>query len=831
MSLDFYTNVTLRGNNILLCGYHNGQRITQQIPYKPYLFVPSSKPSNYKSLYGGANLERIDFNSISDAREFKETYSNVENFAIHGLGDFVYNYISDSYHGLVNYDTSIIKTVILDIEVEIGKGFPRPDLATQRITLIGVRVGMVRHIFGTGSYASIDDRIIFHKCSDERSLLGAFLEFWNHPDNRPDIVTGWNIEGFDIPYLVNRISQVLSPQDARRLSPWNWLKENTFEMYGKTVKGFIPAGVTILDYLQLYRKFTYTGQESYTLDHIAFIETGKRKIDYSEYSSLNELHEKNYTKYVDYNIGDLDRVYDIDQKMRLIDLVCAIAYNAKVNLIDAMTSVKLWDVIIYNYLREQNIIVPPFTRMPDHDIPGGFVKEPEPGAYNWVLSFDLTSLYPMLIQQYNISPEMFYDKTAPIIEDVIAETYEKPAINDKLGLTHTANGCRFRNESAGFLAALMAKQFAARDAAKKEMIERKKELQLDPSNSKLSNEISRLNNIQMALKINLNSAYGAIANKYFRYFNPDHAAAITLSGQMSVRWIEKKFNERLNKILKTKNVDYVIGIDTDSNYISCDALIKAVGLENAPKEKVVAYLDDVAANVLQPFIDKQYLALAKTLNAKNHMFMKRECIADKGIWMGKKRYALNVYNEEGVAYTEPKIKIVGSEAVRSSTPRPCRDAIKQSFKIFMNDTESDLIAFINKFRAEFNQMPFEDIAFPRGVSEVERFKDNNTLYKKGTPQHCKAAIVFNDFIKRKGFDKEFEPISDGAKIKFCYMSEPNPIRSPVFAVTKYLPDSFGLNKYIDYQMQFEKSYLSVIRNIADIVNWKIDRQSSLEDLI
>lgn len=410
---EFYTNAHLRGNNIFLRGYLDGKRFKQVIPYKPYLFVPSpqNKKTEYKNLEGHY-VSKMPFDNIKDAREFFNTYSDVENFKIYGLEKFLYTFISDSYPGEVHYDSSIIKVWIIDIEVASDDGFPNIQDATKEITAISCRFDNKTVVYGCGNYIPHRKDILYVKCRDEKDLLRKFLDLWNNEEFGPDVVTGWNIERFDIPYMVNRISKILGDEEAKRLSPWKILYEKEIEWHGKPVQTFNPVGISVLDYYELYRKFTYNQQESYTLDHIAFIETGKRKLSYEEYGSLNELYKQDFQKFIEYNVTDTDRVADIDDKMKLIELVYAMAYDAKINYVDALTSVLLWDIIVYNYLKEKNVVIPQNKSrgIINEFIPGGHVKEPVPGLYKWVLSFDLTSLYPSLIQQYNIGPETHVTK-------------------------------------------------------------------------------------------------------------------------------------------------------------------------------------------------------------------------------------------------------------------------------------------------------------------------------------------------------------------------------------------------------------------------------------
>jgi DNA polymerase elongation subunit (family B) len=365
------------------------------------------------------------------------------------------------------------------------------------------------------------------------------------------------------------------------------------------------------------------------------------------------------------------------------------------------------------------------------------------------------------------------------------------------------------------------------------MIDCQKQLEKTTDKSEryeIEKQISKYKNLQLAKKVQLNSAYGALGNQYFRFFDIRQAEAITLSGQLSIRWIEKKLNSYLNRTLKTNEIDYIIASDTDSIYVNLGPLVDLVyGSKNIEEEKIVDFLDKSCKEKFEPFIDKAYQELADSMNAfAQKMQMKREVIASTGIWTAKKRYVLNVFDSEGVRYAEPKLKMMGIEAVKSSTPMVCRDKIKAALKVVMKGTESDFQKFIENFRNEFFKMPFEDVSFPRGVSDVNKYTHSSNLYAKGTPIHVRGAIVFNHLLKNKNLSKRYQGIKDGDKIKFCYMKMPNPTQENVLSVLSVLPKEFDLEKYIDYDTQFEKSYVEPLRIIVNTFGWNTEKKSTLE---
>jgi len=817
----FYTNVYQQRDSIYVRGYENGKPFKKVEKYKPYMFVPANgKETKYKTIHGEP-VSRIDFDGIMDAKEFVKTYKDVGGFTVYGLDKFLYTYIYDNYRGEIEYDPTQMSIVSLDIEVAVDQGFPDIDTARNAITAITIAKNGQKVVFGCGDYREHKHPIKYYKCADEVALIRSFLAIWN--EWAPDIMTGWNIEFFDIPYLVNRIKAVLGDDEAKRMSPWGIIYDYEVEMRGKKQKSYNLIGISALDYLAMYRKFTYTAQESYRLDHIANIELGERKMDYSEFDGLQDMYVKDFQKYIEYNIRDVELIEKLEQKLGFIEQVLALAYDAKTNYDETLASVRQWDVIIHNFLLDRNIVVSPIQETHCSDLVGAYVKEPKIGLSKWVVSFDLNSLYPHLIMQYNIGPDTYVGKkTIPKIDILLDGVFAYQ--DDKL--SYAANGCTYTKEKQSFLGEIMERMYNDRTVYKKKMIEAKKQYELTPTHQ-LRNDVARYNNLQMAKKIQLNSAYGALGNQYFRWYDIKHAEAITMSGQLSIRWIERKMNEYMNKLLKTNHVDYVIASDTDSIYLDMSGVVSSGDVMEG--KKTVEILDKFIEAKVQPYIDKSFQELADMMNAYDQkMIMKREAIANKGIWKAKKMYILNVWNNEGVQYEKPKLKMMGIEAVRSSTPGVCRGKIKEALEIIMNEDEGNLQSFVEEFRTEFLALPFDDVAFPRGVKGLKKYHDDNQICKLGTPIQVRGALIFNHFIKKKKLTK-VQPIGEGDKIKFAYLKEPNPLNSTVIATSGALPPEFGLDEYIDKEKQFTKTFLDPITAIVDCIGWKAEKTASLED--
>jgi DNA polymerase elongation subunit (family B) len=647
--------------------------------------------------------------------------------------------------------------------------------------------------------------------------------------NTPEVITGWNIQLYDIPYIAKRLNRVLGEKLMKRLSPWGLVTEGEIYINGRKHTSFDVGGVTQLDYLDLYKKFTYKAQESYRLDYIAEVELGQKKLDHSEFDTFKDFYTKGWQKFIEYNIVDVELVDRLEDKMKLIELALTMAYDAKVNYADVFYQVRMWDNIIYNYLKKRNIVIPPKNKSQKNEkYAGAYVKEPKPGKYDWVVNFDLNSLYPHLIMQYNISPETLLDERHPTVsvDKILNQSLSFELYKDK---AVCANGAMFRKDVRGFLPELMEKMYEDRVIFKKKMIAAKKQYE-KTKNKELVKEIARCNNIQMAKKISLNSAYGAIGNQYFRYYKLENAEAITLSGQVSIRWIEGKMNTYLNKLLKTQNVDYVIASDTDSIYLNMGPLVETVykGREKTT-ESVVSFLDKVAGMELEKYIEGSYQELANYVNAYDQkMQMKRENIADRGIWTAKKRYILNVWDSEGVRYEEPKLKMMGIEAVKSSTPAPCRKMIKDALKLMMSGTEDEVIDFIENARKEFKKLPPEQISFPRSASDVQKYKSSATIYAKGTPIHVRGALLFNYYIKEANLTNKYSLIQNGEKIKFIYLKKPNSIHENIISFIQEFPKELNLDKYIDYDLQFEKAFLEPLKIILDAIGWNVEKTVNLD---
>ena len=854
---EFYTSVVSQGDNILVRGYRNGEQFKERVKFHPTLFLPSNNKTKYRTLEG-KYVEPFQPGTMYECRAFINKYKNVNGFEVFGNTDFVYQFIGENYQGEVPYDASLVKIANIDIETTCESGFPDVDNPIEEIIAITVKLEGKSYVLGLGEFEIDEPNVECFTFENEGDLLKHFVDLWDHLS--PDVITGWNIRFFDIPYLVNRITSLFGDSVVNRLSPWRKINVREVTRRGRTYRVFDMQGITVYDYYELYTTFTYVNQESYKLDHIAYVELGERKLDYTEYDTMADFYKSDFQKFMEYNLRDVELVDRLEDKLKLIELALALAYSAKVNHMDVYSQVRTWDCIIYHYLAEHNIVIPQ-KKIQEKDLQfaGAYVKEPITGMHDWVVSFDLNSLYPHLIMQFNISPETKIEigKEEHFgigVDNLLKSTpemyhlgcHERLAALKAKDYSVAANGTCYRRDVRGFLPTLMEKMYEERKMYKKKMIEAQKELEELPNKNmptlgragyteKLKKDISKYHNFQLVRKIQLNSAYGAIGNQYFRYFDVDKAEAITSSGQLAIRWIADRLNVFLNETIGTEDYDYVVASDTDSVYLRLGKLVEKVCGEKSTKE-IVSFLDKSCNKIILPFIKKQYDELTLLTNAyENKMVMERECIAEKGIWTAKKRYMLTVHDSEGVRYETPKLKIMGIETTRSSTPEIVRKELKSIIQLILTTDESTVIREIDKAKKKFYDASPEEIAFPRTVRKLRTYADHNAIYRKSTPIAVKGALIYNHYLREHGLTKKYPLIGEADKIKFIYLKTPNPFggvggRDHVLSFVSSIPKEFDISSYIDYDVQFEKSFLDPLKNILDCIGWSHEKTSTLEGL-
>jgi DNA polymerase elongation subunit (family B) len=833
----FYTNVARYGNNILYRGYKDGHKFYDRVKFSPTLYQDNN--AGTLSTIHGQKVSPKTFDTMRDAKEYIDQWKDVSGAPnIYGNTNYLVQFVQEMFPHDIKFNTSTVNTTAFDIEVHSEDGFPEPRQAAHPVTAICLKASTddTYYVWGVGDY-DVSKRynkelnIKYVKCHDERELLVLFLTHWNSPVNCPDVITGWNIRFFDVPYLVNRVTRILGDEHAKKLSPWNLISEREVTLNNSKQQTYELTGISTLDYMELFKKFGYSygPQESYRLDHIAYVVLGDRKLSYEEHGSLHGLYKANHQKFIDYNITDTELIARLDDKMGLIALAMTIAYKGGVNYEDTLGTTAIWDAIIYRDLCKRGLVPPANTHKVRSDYAGGYVKAPMVGLHDWVVSFDLASLYPNIIVQWNMSPETIIEHvgatTSPeaILAGVIPEQTGEYAL--------AANGVYFSKKEQGILPKIVVEYYNERKAIKKKMLDSQRLLESADKTDKqriyeIERDISTFENQQMAVKILLNSLYGAIGSNYFRYFDLRIAEGITLTGQLVIQWAERTVNQFMNKVVGTKDVDYVIAIDTDSVYVKFGPLVE----KYLKGDTIVDNIDKICQDQFTPLLKKSYKELNDKLNCHEfRMEMKREAIADKGIWTAKKRYILNVHDNEGVRYAEPKLKIMGIEAIKSSTPAICRDALKSIFKVIISGSETKTQKAINDFKIKFSSSKPEEVSFPRGITELDKWVDSKMIYKKGTPIHVRGAVLYNHHVKNNGLNKKYSAIKNGEKVKFCYLKLPNSIRENVISFPDYLPPELQLHKYIDYDTQFQKTFLAPITPILEAIGWSVEERVSIED--
>lgn len=832
--MEFYTYCARFKNKILVRGYDKkGKRVNKEVHYKPTHFLESDKGEKNWFTVFNKPVSPIEFDSMYEASQFVRQYKEVQGVNVYGFPNYVYPFLNENFPE-INFDPARVRIGYIDIETDSTGSFPNTREGLHEVQLITLRFRDAIYVLGFGPtniFKTSNENVKYIAFDNEADMLKGFIDLWSSVDL--DIITGWNLNLFDIPYLVVRINRILGEEEVKRLSPYNRIDVREEFIMGKEYPLINLNGITILDYMDVYKKFGYRILESYSLNYVSYAELGERKLNYSEYSSLAELYEKDPQKFTDYNIKDTNLVYRLEEKLGLLQLVMIMAYTAKMNYIDCFSSVRSWDVLIHNFLYNKGKVVPSYLSDTQklRQIAGGYVKEPILGLHEWVVSYDATSLYPHVAIQYNISPEKYLGKYKKIFT---TDELLNGALEDKELRTHLKeNNCcisgasvLFKQDSPGFIPQLMESLFAKRKEYKKKMIECDRKIHdanlSDDEKQKASYDKSKFNSLQMAFKILLNSGYGSLSNQYFRWYQDDLAESITLSGQLSIRWAEKTVNDMLNNYLKKdEKKDFVAAIDTDSVYVNFSELVK--GLET---QKAVNTLENISKNVITPLFNKNFKTLMNLTNCKRQLIdMKREIIGDRAVWTGKKHYIINYWDKEGVRNSEPELKIMGIESIKSSTPEVCRDKINEAIKIMMRGTENQLQSFVKNFRNEFNSLTFDAIAFPRGCNNIKEYTEGNT-YKKGTPAHVKAAIMFNNMLNKHP-EVRAQPIQSGQKIKWAYLKMPNPIQDTCIGAPDYLPPEFELEQFIDKDIMFEKAFLQPVKSIADYLGWRVEKKPTL----
>lgn len=817
----FYTNVLFKNNNIYLKGYKdNGEEVLGRLKYDPYIFI-EHKEGDYKSLFKEKPLKKKTFENINDLKNYID--KGLKNY--HGLGvghnsvkfnEFANQFISDQWTEKVNYNIDFIKIFDFDIETTADSGFPNVDDPVEEVLSIACSYKQGSHreykVFGQKEYFGKNNDFEYIHCNDEEGVLLSFLNYIQKI--KPDIVTGWYLL-FDIPYICSRIENYYNEAWLKKLSPFNiaprkTIKKVDFNGMTKEITNYKISGLAVLDYLDLYKKFTYVNRESYKLDFIAHVELNERKLDYSEYGSLNNLWKKNWDKFIDYNYRDVLLVDKLNDKLHLIELAILLSYLTKTNFEDAFSPIKLWENHIYNYLIKDKIVIPlREEHIKDRKNKGGLVKDPKIGFSSWVVTSDATSLYPSIMMSLNISPDTIIGKIPVKESELLDESFDTNIIKKK-NYSLAGNGALFDNSKTGFATKLITEGFNLRKHYKNLMLD----IDKNGGDQKKRTEYYVF---QLAIKIFINSFYGVFAKEYFLFYNLDIAEAITLTGQLLIQKAGFSANKFLNEYLDTEDKDYVVFGDTDSIAVELDDVLK----KNNITEDKVNYLDKFYNDNLDNILEKEFNHYTSYCNYfQNKISFKREKIAQKLLIIGKKNYYMAVLDDEGKRYDEPKYIYKGLKVVKSDTPEIIREKLKICCEKILLGSEEEVQDYLKEFEKEYRTYDAEDIAFPRGVTNVEKHYDS-------LPIHVRASLVYNKMLHDKNLTHKYETIKNGDKIKYIYLKEPNPTFGNVIGFKDFLPKEFELEKYFDYTTMYQKSVIRGVEIITEKIGWSVKKINKL----
>lgn len=824
--MNLYFNISTTGNKVLIRDTE-GDRINRNFTPVFYKKAPHDL-HNFKSI-NGENLQPIDFENMAEANDFKRKYIDSEFYGNH---THHVSYIQENYDKAQGYDFDAIRICTIDIEVLSDAGFPHPKDTKYPITAIAAHFSDLGwKQWGLKKDYTPQDDLEYFQFESERELLQHFLRYWG--DNCPHILTSWNGDMFDVPYIVNRTKKILSKNSANLLSPFGKITERVIrDNFGSEQTTYKIWGVEQLDYLALYKKFTYVKPPNYKLDTIGEIECGINKLDFNGNNTFAELYTNDYQRYMDYNRHDCQIILDLNKKLNLLELTVDLAYYAGVNYSDVFSPVRTWDAIIANKLLLDRVIVPlPKSPPPAENYGGGFVLDPKLGLQKWVMSFDLASLYPSLIRGFNIGFDTISHKEPEYGFEDVLEGLEF----DKSG-SHAPNGWVYNNDEQSLYSKLMEDLYLQRKNDKNQMLDFKvkREAITDTASKeyeKLTTDISIYDTKQMGKKILLNSLYGILGSRYFRFFDVRLAESITSAGRMAIQYITHRTSEYINEILKTDGVDYIIAVDTDSQYIDANGFVELYKKANpdATTDQIVNYLDKVG-NKLNLFIDEAYLELKDQLNLKEHqLIMDREGIFGKGAWTAKKRYFLSCYDMEGVRYATPKLKIMGLETQRSTTPKMFKSSLKEMLELIVSTDNDTLIEEITKIKVLAEGAELDDLASPTGCNNLKKWSDENGYPRKGSPGHIRAAITYNRVIKSDPvLSAKYPLIEEGEKVKVLFLKDPNPLGEKQIAYPAAFPIETGLMKYIDRDRIYDKKFIQPLETILNSIEWETEHKNTLD---
>jgi DNA polymerase elongation subunit (family B) len=850
----YYTSFFRRGNRVYIRRIENdGTRTNYHVAYKPKLYIKHESPNcDFKTL-DGDELYEIEFSDIKSAKE----YADASTAKMFGYPRWEYACADDEFPYEIEYKFDDLRLGFIDIEVESDTHYSSVKNPDQPIVLIQILYNKVIYILGTDFYQSYDDKVKFIRCKDEVDLLKKFVILVRKFDF--DIISGFHSQGYDIPMLHERMKLIGMEDYFKKLSPFGFIDTSEVEVFGKMELRVDIKGIQHLDILELIKKFDTKKYENNKLDTIAKSILKRGKVAYD--GKLSDLMVTDYAKFVEYGMVDVDLLQDIENIKNLIKMVVNVAYMDKCNFIDAFSQVRMWDNQIMTFLKHEYQVQVPylianeFVESDDEKFEGAFVYEPNPNRYEWVMSDDVQSMHPSIIMAFNVSPETYLGNANKNVEFFLQDCPQFTREIMDNNATTMANGAMFDNTYEGFLPKLVRRVFNMRIEAKNKAKIHKKEaeklekvLAESPDNADVKlelqmnrNEFVRFDTIQSALKVKINSMFGFLGNKYSRFYQLDMAEGITLTSQVMLKSGAEEITTVIQELLGNKDNVLLYG-DTDSLLYSMEGIVNKFIPKDTPKDKIVEFLDRLHKSKIAPRLASKLEVVQNRMNAREHSIrFVRDVISDVSILIAKKKYIMSVMDSEGVRYSEPDLKIMGVESVKTSTPQYCRDRIKEAISVILYKTNDDLFSYINKTKKQFLALPVEDISSPRGISDIEKYTadsvtddvfgddgvEKSITFKNRCPMHVKASIYHNKLIMDNDMTKWYQPISNGDKIKFTYLKTPNPIKNNAIAFDGILPPEFGLHKYVDFEMQWTKTFYNPVKAITDTIGWKIEESNEM----
>lgn len=885
--MKFYTSYLRNKNDLLVRGYDGNKQFFEKHALAPSFYIPDPLNTNpkYHSFYG-KKLKKIDFENSWDAGKYRKENKDID---LHELPFFEYVKIHELFNS--DHDISKVKTAIIDIETKVGKdadgnpdfydSFPNVLNPCHEILLITTIIGSNVHVYTIDFDTINEDEIIetvrkelppgvsidninfkFTYFKNDKLLLQSFIRLMQ--TERPDILSGWNSNGFDIPYIANRIVKLLGRSALELLSPFGVVDSRVYEKFGKEQVEYKIGGIELLDYLDLYKKFELSPRPNYKLETISQIELGAGKLDYD--GTFREFYSNEYQKFVAYNIIDVILVHALDKALSFIEVALDIAYSSLCVYSDVFRVTRIWDNIIANYCRENDVLVPTDFKHEHAGYQGAFVKPTIPGKYPIIASFDIGSLYPSLIMQNNISPETLIpeSQTLPLTtQDVMEKNkYYKDAIKNarELNATLSSNGSLFSKEKIGYIPTLIEIYADERFAAKRKMsawakLREYAKVNLRENNysesssgdvdfntldfggvDKLDKDTlikfidhatiteHRFDKKQHAKKILINSLYGVLGTQYFRFFNVKCAEAITLTGQTCTAQSFDVVNTFMQDLLKT-DTDYSVASDTDSVYVNLTDLISMM-YNTTDVSKVLDKIVKLTDNVIGDKLTSRYNQFAEDLNSvSNRIIMNREVIGS-AVFVAKKNYTIMVYDDEGLRLAEPKLKVTGLEAVKSSTPTFFQKKLMECYKLLFQSDEEVIHKKVEEIYSDTMNLPPGALAGVSTANNIEKYFTTHG-FMKGTPKHIKGVLSYNRLIKGSEL---YQPIESGDKVSIIQLTEPNPLRSPVLAYSSNFPSDLIDESYIDKESDYEKYFVKPLNRVLDILQWNHKYEASLDDL-